>query len=349
MATYTSTYTSKYTGSEVDALLEAAANKQDAITDLAKIAIASATCSTAGNTAAKAVTINNFILLTGGIISVYFTYGIVTQSTTLTISGTGTTTVTKPIFYHGAAVTPGVVVNGSTVMLQYDGTNWNIVSVERLIRNYGSDFVDLGLPSGTLWAKTNLDLTQISKFAASEYQYNCTMFTFGNTVGYNPDAQDEFSYTFSPDNYANTTGYSIPASTNITKTAYDAAKAALGSPWRIPSASEIQELLSTNNTTPVDANGDVISGTDKLTTINGIVGVCLKSKSNGNTLFLPAVGRVIGNTGSNIWTKRTTDCCYWSDRCHSADYGISLNINSSTYNYNNYNYRYQGLPIRPVM
>lgn len=343
------TFTSKYTGSEVDALLEAAANKQDAITDLAKIAIASATCSTAGNTAAKAVTINNFILLTGGIISVYFTYGIVTQSTTLTISGTGTTTVTKPIFYHGAAVTPGIVVNGSTVMLQYDGTNWNIVSVERLIRNYGSDFVDLGLPSGTLWAKTNLDLTQPSKFAASEYQYNCTMFTFGNTVGYNPDAQDAFSYTFNASNYQATAGYAVQGSTDIVKTAYDAAQAALGTPWRLPSAYEIQELLSPSYCEPVDANGDVISGTDKRTTINGIVGVCLKSKSNGNTLFLPAVGKVDASGGSNNWSTKGLYCCYWCGFANSSDYALGLYITDSIYSNNYPIYRYQGLPIRPVM
>lgn len=336
-------YTSKYTGAQVDSKLDAVSGKQDSITDLAKIAIAYGTCNTAASTAAKTVAISNFILLTGSIVSIRFTYGIISAST-LNVNSTGA----KSIYYHNAAIIPGIVTNGSNVMLQYDGTNWNIISVERIIRNYGN-FVDLGLPSGTLWAKTNLDLTQASKFAASEYQYSCTMFTFGNTVGYNPSESNTFTYTFSPGNYENTTGYSIPASTNITKTAYDAAKATLGSPWRLPSTSEIQELLSTNNTTPVDANGTAITGTDKRTTINGIVGVCLKSKSNGNTLFLPAVGRVVGNAGSNSWTTRTTDCCYWSDRCHSADYGVSLNITSSTYSYNNYNYRYQGLPIRPVM
>ena len=35
-------------------------------------------------------------------------------------------------------------------------------------------FVDLGLPSGNLWATRNIDLTQRNGFARSQYQYECS-------------------------------------------------------------------------------------------------------------------------------------------------------------------------------
>ena len=155
-----------------------------------------------------------------------------------------------------------------------------------------SKFVDMGLPSGRLWAKCNIDLTQQDKFAQSEYSYDASFFSWGNIDGHNPTG-GTFDYNFSRENYNQTDGYAM-----YSQLAYgdemwprqDAAHANLNAPWRIPSFADWMELY--NNADFVDANGDVIpeSTTNKLITMNGIVGFRLKSKINGNYLFFASCG-----------------------------------------------------------
>ena len=63
--------------------------------------------------------------------------------------------------------------------------------------------------------------------------------------------------------------------------AYDAATANWGYPWRMPTDDEISELINKCTWT--------------LTTKNGVTGFLVKSKTNGNTIFLPAGGYMATN------------------------------------------------------
>ena len=84
-----------------------------------------AICSTAGGTAAKVTNTvpPSFSLVSGAKILVKFTYAITVANATLQVG----TNAAKPIFYHGAALAANLVKAGTSLLLVYDGTNFNIV------------------------------------------------------------------------------------------------------------------------------------------------------------------------------------------------------------------------------
>lgn len=82
------------------------------------------TCSTAAGTTAKTVSMSNFVLTVGGIISIKFTAALDAGST-LEVNGTGVV----PIYYQGSAVTSSVGSAGDTITMMYDGTNFNIIGI----------------------------------------------------------------------------------------------------------------------------------------------------------------------------------------------------------------------------
>ena len=211
-----------------------------------------------------------------------------------------------------------------------------------------SDFlVDMGLASGLLWAKANIDLTTDSKFQEvngeiSPFTYDCSFFSFGNTVGHNPISESAFDYDFGSSNdgpYASTPGAQLTGDIPLS---YDAAAVNCGAPWRMPSREEFAELF--DNCDFIDENGDVISGTNKLTTINGIVGIRLKSKNNGNILFFPCSG--YGN--GTYWDYRGSYGFYWSSSLYSATDGCDLGFYSDGVYPQVNNLRFNGFVIRPV-
>ena len=84
-----------------------------------------AICSTAGGTAAKVTNTvpPSFSLVSGAKILVKFTYAITVANATLQVG----TNAAKPIFYHGAALAANLVKAGTSLLLSYDGTNFNII------------------------------------------------------------------------------------------------------------------------------------------------------------------------------------------------------------------------------
>lgn len=90
------------------------------------------TCSTAAGTAAKEVTVGTtFNPVAGATLLVQFQYAITVADATLAVtygaSGSQTTLAAKPIYYRGAALGANLVKAGATLLLRYDGTNFNIV------------------------------------------------------------------------------------------------------------------------------------------------------------------------------------------------------------------------------
>ena len=86
------------------------------------------TCGTAEATAAKAVTLSNYALTVGGVVVVKFTYA-VPASATLNVNSKGA----KPIFYKGAAITANVIQAGDVATFIYDGTNYHLIAVDRVM------------------------------------------------------------------------------------------------------------------------------------------------------------------------------------------------------------------------
>lgn len=172
------------------------------------------------------------------------------------------------------------------------------------------DFVDMGLPSGTLWAKKNLG-------AVSETDYGMYV-SWGNLELHSKGE----GYDFSQNTYDNTPAAPISADLTLE---HDIAHNILGCGWRMPTKNEFAELCNSSYTEYIDANGTVITGTDKRTTYNGVTGLLIRSKANGNVLFFPAAGYYSGTTlnydGSIGY--------YWSSSFYSATNAYLLYFTSN--------------------
>ena len=166
--------------------------KQAAITDGAQIGLGFGVSSEAATVQARTATIPSFILLKNMPVSIRFTNAINVVGATLNISSTGA----KPIYIDGNALQPGVIRPGMVATMIYDGTNWNIVALQGLEQSAGrTDYmVDMGLPSGLLWADRNIDATQPDGFCESPYQYEGSFFSWGNTEPHNPTSTSAFGY-----------------------------------------------------------------------------------------------------------------------------------------------------------
>lgn len=322
--------------------------KQAAITDGAQIGLGFGVSSEAATVQARTATIASFILLKNMPVSIRFTNAINVDSATLNISSTGA----KPLFIQGAALQGGLVKGGCTVTVIYDGTNWNIVGIEGLERpaSQSNLFVDMGLPSGRLWAIANIDVTKQSGFAEvdgkpSPFIYECTFFSWGNTEGHNPTSTSAFSYDWGSANdgpYAQTPGAQLTANAGLS---FDAARAILGAPWRDPSTEDFAELFA--NIDFVQADGETVidaSQANKLVTVNGIVGIYLKSKINGGLLFFACSGYGYGQS----WSHRGSGGHYWSRSLSSQTYGRNLGFNSGGVSPQYYDSRFYGFARRAV-
>ena len=333
---------------------------QQLLQDMAKAGNGYGTCSTAATIVAKTVAISNFILLKGGIVSVFFTSANEAAGATLNVNSTGA----KPIRANGAAVQPGLIKAQTVVQFQYDGTAFNIVGMFGLEQTQVDDslYVDMGLPSGVKWAKADIDITTPSGFTevdgvVSPFKYEKSFVSWGNIEMFNPKNSSSFDHDFGTwDNSKNATedGYkedSIYGQTPGCKLtanmapSQDAARANLGAPWRMPTTAEYAELFA--NIDYVQADGTTVidaATTDKRVTVNGVVGLYLKSKINGNLLFFACSG--YGNGTS--WDNRGSYGYYWSSSFGSARHARYLHFYSGGVNPQYSDNRYYGFAVRAV-
>ena len=204
--------------------------------------------------------------------------------------------------------------------------------MEKNINNNGFEYVDLGLPSGTLWATMNV--------GASNPSDSELYFQWGDTQGYTADqvgtgdgkkafASDESDYKFGV--YPNFSKYTTTGATLDLED--DAAHANMGGEWHIPSPEQIQELLS--NTT------------NTWTTQDGVNGRLFTSKKDGTkSIFIPVAGDAWKGSvhGSGDYGG------VWSSMLYTdgVSYGHYLGF-SSGYVGLDYIYRYCGLSVRGVV
>ncbi len=194
----------------------------------------------------------------------------------------------------------------------------------------GYDYVDLGLPSGTLWATCNVGATSPEDYG--DY------FAWGEITQSYSCEEDEYKWgiydkSASPD--YGMTKYNVTDGKTVLDAADDAAIMIWGGRWRMPTIDEQQELI--NNCTVL------------LRTINGVFG-CKIIGPNGNYIFLPAVGNCFEGL---VWRSGETGC-YWSSSLKRDEinyaYGIGFIIGGGGVSFPvRYGDRYSGSPIRPVI
>ena len=178
--------------------------------------------------------------------------------------------------------------------------------MEKKINNNGFEYVDLGLPSGTLWATMNVGASKASD--AGLY------FQWGDTVGYTADqvgtgdgkkafASDESDYKFGV--YPNYTKYTTTGATLDLED--DAANANMGGNWHMPTPTQIQELLNTDY------------ATNEWTTQDGVNGRLFTSRSDpSKSIFIPAAGYAY----DGLVRKSTFGGYVWSSMLNT-DFAIS--------------------------
>ena len=183
----------------------------------------------------------------------------------------------------------------------------------------GHEYVDLGLPSGLLWATCNVGAETPEGygdyFAWGETTTKSTYYDSNNvTYGLN-------------DSSLQTQGY-IDNNGNLTAQ-YDAATANWGGDWRMPTYDEMKELK--NNCTWT------------VTTQNGVNG-CNVEGPNGKSIFLPAAGRRDGSSFINAGSYGS----YWCSTSGGYSYGGYRAYQFSTSQNVSLNFRRCGNSVRPV-
>ena len=208
--------------------------------------------------------------------------------------------------------------------------NRNLVANFIYNNNGGHDYVDLGLPSGTLWATCNVGAN-----APEEYG---DYFAWGETTPKTTYVWSNYEYCNGGDGwntltkYCNNSSYGYNGFTDnltVLEASDDAATAQWGSGWRMPTQAEWQELL--NNTTKI------------WTTQNGLKGKRFTA-SNGKSIFLPAAGvRFDDLHSAGTWGFYWSSSLYLDGPVNARN--IGFNSNSVPHSYG---HRRDGCSVRPV-
>ena len=150
----------------------------------------------------------------------------------------------------------------------------------------------MGLPSGLLWATRNVGADTPTN--AGLY------FSWGNVGGYGKGD----THNYDQQAYADSPGSAIDSDLGSGE---DAARVVMGSPWRMPSADEMTELLANCSLERVS--------------VGGVECVEFTSSVNGKTLVVPVAGYW---TGYDV-VSEGLDLYLWSSTYKSESQSDALN------------------------
>ena len=164
----------------------------------------------------------------------------------------------------------------------------------------GFEYIDLGLPSKTMWATCNV--------GGNKPEDPGLLFQFGRVDGYKyGDKNNKFRTNVQnlEDGSINeyiplTTTGKIYKTNELLDLADDAAHVNMGGAWKMSTKDELEELV--NNTT------------QEVETINGVKGMMFTSKINDKRLFIPFAGYWYNGSFYAI----RSDAYMWSSRVHSS-------------------------------
>ncbi len=209
----------------------------------------------------------------------------------------------------------------------------------------GRAYVDLGLPSGTLWATCNVGADNPEDYGL--------YFAWGETTGYTQDTSDGHSFGWASYKYYNGDNVALTKYCDDSSYGYngfkdnltellpedDAATANWGSGWRMPTIEQFEELINSSYTTTT------------WTTRNGKYGRLITSKMSGYTnrsIFLPVAGY---RYDSSLGYAGSYGFC-WSRTLGAGGAGPGgaryLGFGSSYISADGDSYRCFGQSVRPV-
>ena len=230
----------------------------------------------------------------------------------------------------GTTITILGVAAGSAVVTATDTTTGNSLTISVTVtaakpQSYLAcpdsnhpHMIDLGLPSGTLWACCNVGADKPEAYG-----------------GYYAWGETEEKTTYSWNTYIHCDGSSDTCynlGSDIAGTQYDVAHVKWGGSWVMPSYDQNKELIENCN--------------HEWTTMNGVDGRKFTSKKNGGTIFLPAAGHRWNDGLSRAGSYGN----YWSSTQYPSYSYSACNLyftSSNAYRYSYYG-RYYGHTVRPV-
>lgn len=200
------------------------------------------------------------------------------------------------------------------------------------INNNGFEYVDLGLPTGTLWATMNVGASKPSE-AGLYFQWGDIRGYIADQVG-KGDGQKKFASDRNDCKWysgGSFTKYIHPGESLHLED--DGANVIMGGDWHIPTPTQIKELLESTISTK--------------TTLDGVNGMKFTSKKDRTkSIFIPASGSAlnglvqdIGSEG-NVWSSMLDEDCTNGSQ-HLCFYAEDTYID--------YCSRIYGLPIRGVI
>ena len=228
----------------------------------------------------------------------------------------------------------GIYVESSEIMYIYQDTTLYAQWSKKIIEDK-NDYVDLGLPSGVLWATCNLGAEKPevrgSFYAWAEVEpkaiYNQDTYKWKMIVISGNAIRCLYSKYCTSNGDNGTYDDSRMELDNID----DAAYYNMGSEWRMPTKDEFDELKN--------------SCLWEWTTINGVNGYNITSKKNGNSIFLPASGF---RTDNLLEGNNECGCYYTSVRKIHKNTPYTLKFSSNEINVEETKERFNGYSIRPV-
>jgi len=270
--------------------------------------------------AAEATTVGNISVRTNGAFSTAGTYRLnngattSTKSTTALNFSTDNVTLSKgqtATYYLMIApadlIDKKINVTIGTTETEVDGFDIqsghlytiNVSSSDKATGNTinGHKYVDMGLPSGILWAESNMgfdnDYVNGTKGATKGVYSFGDFYAWGATEPYYTTITHNYSGGLPLFNSGYSKAYSSANTTppgssdNIAATQYDAAYVKWGGDanyqWQMPTYTQCDELITYTTWERME------SGNSEF---NGVPGLKLTSTRNGNVLFLPGVGRM---------------------------------------------------------
>ena len=230
-----------------------------------------------------------------------------------------------------------IITDGDGTKFLSDDGEYKEINIEQIKKDVINDgviefpskyeFVDLGLPSGTMWATCNI--------GANSPEESGLYFAWGETEGYTVDdvAAGKKAFTWDDYKFGNSDALTKYNSTDglIQLELIDDAAYQRDSTFRVPNYSELSEL---NNCT-----------TSTWETLNGVNGRRFTSNINGNSIFIPAAGYY--NSGSLEYGN--SQGYYWINSIvsYSTESGEYFGFRED-YSYPYATIRNYGFPIRPV-
>ena len=181
----------------------------------------------------------------------------------------------------------------------------------------GFEYVDLGLPSKTMWATCNV--------GADKPEDNGLLFQFGHIDGYKSMDENHKLKTNAQNLEDGSAREYIPITSSgkiykeneILDFADDVAHINMGGVWRMPTKDELEELY--DNTT------------HRVETINGVQCMGFTSKINNKRLFVPFAGCWYNDNFMAAGSR----AYMWSSQVHTSDinyaFGICCNSSGSAY------------------